>query len=447
MASPLSTPPGPIGLPLLGVLLDFRRNPAEYLLKTSQKFGEVSHFRIGLQKMYFINRPDLIEEVLVTNPNNFIKSRMLQRAKGLLGEGLLTAEGAHHIRQRKLSQPAFYRDRLAAYAGMMTAAAEEASERWENGATLEMTDEMMHLTLRIVGLTLFSRDVESDAAEIGQALTDVISTFETMLLPFSGLIRALRLGPMAKAERAQKILDTKIYELIRERREAGRDRGDLLSTLLAMAEGGEAGMTDKQVRDEAMTLMLAGHETTATALTWAWFLLSQHPDVESKLRAEWRMVLGGREPTFDDLPALVYTERVFAESMRLYPPAWALGRQVVNQFRLFNFIMPAGSICIMSPYVMHRNPRFWPDPETFDPERFTPEAKAGRPKFAYFPFGGGPRVCLGERFAWMEGALVLATIGQNWRFRMAGNQLPGIHPQITLRPRGGIRMTAERVIV
>jgi cytochrome P450 len=250
---------------------------------------------------------------------------------------------------------------------------------------------------------------------------------------------------MSKALKAQQVLDAKIYEIIAERRAQGGDRGDLLSSLLAMAQSSQSGMTDKQVRDEALTLMLAGHETTATALTWTWYLLSQNPAVEERLRAEWAGVLGGRLPGLGDVPALEYTERVFAESIRLYPPAWALGRMARREFRLLNFVIPKGGIAVMSPYVMHRHKQFWPDPERFDPDRFTAEAKASRPKFAYFPFGGGPRVCIGERFAWMEGVLLLATIGQRWRFRLAPGQQVEIHPQITLRPRSGMRMVAERL--
>ncbi len=447
MAQPLDAPPGPIGLPLFGVLPQFRKNPAAYLLKMSREFGDISSFRLGLQKIFFINRPDLIEEVLVTSSGNFRKSRMLQRAKVLLGDGLLTSEGPAHLRQRKMMQPAFYRERLAGYAELISACGERAAGRWKEGQTLDISQEMMRVTLAAVGLTLFSKDVEEDAGDVGKALTDVIATFDLMLMPFSSLLQRLPFGPMNRASEAQKLLDGTIYRIIRERRAEGtRDRGDLLSTMLAAAEDGQAGMTDQQVRDEAMTLLLAGHETTATALTWTWYLISRNPEVEAKVRKEWRDVLGGRLPSFEDLPKLEYTERVLAESMRLYPPAWAIGRQTINQFRLFSFVMPAGSICLMSPYAMHRNKRFWTDPAMFDPERFTPEAKAARPKFAYFPFGGGPRVCIGERFAWMEGVLLLAAIGQQWRFTLAPGHVVDIHPQITLRPRNGMKMIAERVL-
>ncbi|MBC8167142.1 MAG: cytochrome P450 [Bryobacteraceae bacterium] len=447
MQGPLGVPPGPSGWPLIGVLPAFRRDPAGFLLEVSRKYGDLSSFRMGTQTMFFLNRPESIEEVLVTGQQNFIKSRMLQKAKSLLGEGLLTSEGAFHLRQRRLAQPAFHRERLANYAATIVSCADRAQARWIAGQTLEMSSEMMRLTLAVVGLTLFSSDIENDATEVGQALTDVLSTFGTMMLPFSDLIRHLPIHSIQRAKRAQKLLDATIYKIIADRRKAGTDNGDLLSMLLMAADDGDGGMTDKQVRDEAMTLMLAGHETTANALTWTWYLLSQHPEAERKLHAEWNDVLQGRLPGFDDLPKLEYTERVLAESMRIYPPAWALGRMAVNQFRLYNYVIEPGSICIMSPYVMHRNPRYWPEPERFDPDRFTPEAKSGRPKYAYFPFGGGPRVCIGERFAWMEGVLILATIGQRWRLRLEAGHPVESQAQITLRPRFGMKMTAECVVV
>lgn len=443
MSLPLKPPPGPTGWPFFGVIRDFRKSPAQFLMRISKEYGDTSYFRLGLQKVFFVNRPELIDEVLVSGAGAFRKSRMLQRATVLLGDSLLTTDGPYHVQQRKLIQPAFYRERLMSYASTMTALADRARSRLSDGVTVDMADEMMRLTLAIVCQTLFSRDVERDASEIGQAMTTIVSGFDKMVSPFAGLMNRIR--PDREAERAQELLDRKIYEIIAERRAEGVDRGDLLSTLLAKADNGE-GMTDKQVRDEALTLMVAGHETTATALTWTWYLLSQNPAVEERLRAEWRDVLGGRLPTFEDLPALEYTERVFAESMRLYPPAWAIGRMARREFRLLNFVIPKGGIVVMSPYVMHRHKQFWPNPDRFDPERFTAEAKASRPKFSYFPFGGGPRVCIGERFAWMEGALLLATIGQRWRFRLAEGQQVDVLPQITLRPRYGMKMVVERVL-
>jgi len=307
---------------------------------------------------------------------------------------------------------------------------------------------MMRLTLAIVGKTLFDADVESEAPEIGKALTDVMQLFERITNPLSGLLDKLPLPANIRWLRAKERLDSTIYRIINERRASGEDRGDLLSMLLlAQDEEGDGGsMTDEQLRDEAMTLFVAGHETTANALTWTWYLLSQHPDVEEKLHEEIDNVLAAKLPTAADVARLRYTEMVFAESMRLYPPAWTLGRRVLSDYQIGPYVVPAGSIVLMSPWVMHRDPRFFPDPLKFDPERWTPEAREARPKFSYFPFGGGPRVCIGEQFAWMEGALLIATIGQQWKMRLAPGQRVEPKAMITLRPKYGMRMVlSERI--
>jgi cytochrome P450 len=391
--------------------------------------------------MYLLNRPDFVQDVLVTYQRSFTKGPILQRAKSLLGEGLLTSEGEFHLRQRRLVQPAFYRDRLMTYSQTMAECARAGVAHWKAGETRDLAEEMMRITLAIVGRTLFSRDVEGEASDIGRALTDVLGTFGTLMLPFSSLIQKLPFPKYLRARNARRFLDRTIHDMIEERRKSGKDNGDLLSMLLlSVDEDGSGGMTNEQVRDEALTLFLAGHETTATALTWSWYLLSQNPGAEDKMRAEIRRVLGNRLPTYNDLPNLPYTEMVLAETLRLYPPAWAIGRTTTTHTRIYNYEVPKRSICLMSPYVMHRHPRYYPDPERFDPLRFTPEAKQERPKFAYFPFGGGPRVCVGERFAWMEGVLLLAAISQRWRFNLVPGQIIEPLPQITLRTRHGLKM-------
>lgn len=445
MIKSLAAPPGPSGLPLAGVLSRFRRDPAGFLLRTAAEYGDISFFRLGLQRIYFLTRPDFVEDVLVTRQSHFGKSRILQRAKVLLGEGLLTSEGQFHTRQRRLIQPSFYRERLQTYAETMTECGARARARWADGEVLDVAAEMMRTTLDVVGRTLFDCDVEGESADIGAALTDVISMFDTLLLPLAGVLQQLPLPSIRRAHRAREFLDRRIYRMIAERRGSAVQGTDLLSTLIiAVDEQGH--MTDSQVRDEALTLLLAGHETTAVALTWTWYMLARHPEVEERFRAELRRVLNGRLPQYADLPALEYTERLLAESLRLYPPAWALGRLALSETRIHNHLIPPGSVCVLSPYVTHRDPRFWPNPERFDPDRFLPEAKATRPRFAYFPFGGGSRVCIGERFAWMEAVLLLATIGQQWRFHVAPEWTVLLHPQLTLRPRGGMRMIARRVL-
>jgi cytochrome P450 len=372
-----------------------------------------------------------------------MKSPIMQRAKVLLGEGLLTSEKQFHLRQRRLAQPAFHRQRIAGYAATLVECAQRTSAGWKDGETRDISEDMMRLTLAVVARTLFSADVEKEAPEIGQALTDVLGLFNMLMIPFTDLIQKLPLPSVRRFKRARDFLDKTIYGIIDERRRTGADHGDLLSMLLfAQDEQGDGGsMTDTQVRDEAMTLFLAGHETTANALTWTWYLLSQHPEVEARMRQELQRVLAGRTPAFEDIPNLSYTEMVFAESMRLYPPAWGVSRLVLEDYSAGGYEIPKGSIVIMSPYVMHRNPKYFPDPERFMPERWTPEFKETRPKFAYFPFGGGPRMCIGERFAWTEGILVLATIAQTWHLKLDPTQHVAHRAQITLRTRHGMRMT------
>jgi len=411
-------------------------------MRIAHEYGDLPHFQLASYPVYLLNHPDLVREVLVTQQSKFVKSLALQRARILLGEGLLTSEGEFHRRQRRLAQPAFHRERLMAYGQVMTSCAGRVRDRWRDGSTVDVADEMMRLTLDVVARTLFSADVESEAPEIGEALTTVLKMFRLLLLPFAEYLEKLPLPPVRRFEKARARLDATIYGLIEERRKSGRDSGDLLSMLLlAQDEEGDGGsMTDKQIRDEAMTLFLAGHETTANALTWTWYLLSENPDCERKLHQELQSVLAGREPAVSDLPALKYTEMVFTEAMRLYPPAWTIGRMAKEDCELPGFKIASGSICLASPYVMHRDPRWFPDPERFDPERWTPEAREARPKFSYFPFGGGARVCIGERFAWMEGVLVLATIAQKWSLRRAPGQKVDVLPLITLRTKYGMRM-------
>ncbi len=374
-----------------------------------------------------------------------MKGEGLQRAKRLLGEGLLTSEGEFHLRQRRLAQPAFHRQRIAAYATTMVEYAARACDQWRAGETRDVARDMMRLTLAIAGKTLFDADVEGEADEIGEALTTTFELFNRLTLPFAQLLERLPLPATRRFQKARERLDATIYRIIDERRASGADRGDLLSMLIAVRdeEGDGTGMTDEQLRDEAMTIFLAGHETTANALTWTWYLLSQHPDIEARFHAEVDEVLKGEPPTAEDFPRLPYTEMVFAEAMRLYPPAWIIGRRALGDYRIDGYTIPARSILLMSQYMTHHDARFFPDPFRFDPERWTPEARESRPKFSYFPFGGGPRLCIGESFAWMEGALVLATIARRFRMRLAPGHPVEMQPLVTLRPKHGMRMILE----
>ena len=436
-------PPGPRRMFPLSGLLGYRRGPLPFFQNLAAQYGDISYFRLGPQEAFFLNHPDLIKDVLVTNHQNFHKGLALQRAKRLLGEGLLTSEEDFHRRQRRLAQPAFHRARIASYASVMTDYASETRARWRDGDTLDMSEEMMRLTLGIVGKTLFDADVVSDAREVGEAMTVVMDLFNTITIPFFELIQKLPLPQLRRFDAAKAKLDAIIYRLIEERRRSGEDRGDLLSMLLLAqdTEGDGGAMTDEQLRDEVMTIFLAGHETTANALTWTWYLLSQNEDVEAKLHEEVDRVLAGRLPAFADVAQLKYTEMVLAESMRLYPPAWATGRLAIAETEIAGYAIPRRSLVLMSQYVMHRDSRYFPEPLSFDPERWTTAARESRPQFSYFPFGGGPRRCIGEGFAWMEGVLLIAALAQQWRMRLVPNHPVALKPVITLRPKHGMRMT------
>ncbi|MCA1591750.1 MAG: cytochrome P450 [Acidobacteria bacterium] len=441
-------PPGPRKRFLGSPIFAFRRDPLEFLTRLARDYGDITYFKIGPNDFYFLNHPDYIRDVLVTHHDKFHKGRALQRSKRLLGEGLLTSEGEHYRRQRRLAQPAFHRGRIASYGSVMSACAGRAAARWRDGQTLDITGEMTRLTLAIVGKTLFDADVERDAREVGEALTEVMELFGYLMLPYAELLEKLPLPARRRFQRARAQLDSIIYRIIDERRRSGEDRGDLLSMLLLAedAEGDGEGMSNEQVRDEAMTLFLAGHETTANALSWTWYLLSQHAEAEAKLHAELDAVLeDGRAPTVEDLPRLSYTEMVVSESLRLYPPAWAVGRLAITEHEVGGYLIPKGGLVLVSQFVMHRDPRYFPDSATFDPERWTPAARETRPPFAYFPFGGGPRRCIGESFALMETTLLLATIARRWRMRLVPGHRVEMSPRITLRPgKQGVLVTLEQ---
>jgi len=420
-------------------------NPLEFFTTLARTYGDVTSYRMAGEQLFLINEPRLIRDVLVTHNRNFTKSRGLERSKRLLGQGLLTSEGAMHLRQRRLMQPAFHRDRVAGYGDLMVGHADRMRCAWADGATLDISREMNRLTLSIVGKTLFDVDVEEQAATVGEALTAVMESFWMTLLPFADVLERLPVPKLRRARMARARLDAIIYRMIADRRSSGGDRGDLLSMLLAAQDEDDGrGMTDLQVRDEAMTIFLAGHETTANALTWTWFLLSGAPDVEARLHDEVARALEGRLPSVTDLPSLPFVERVVTESMRLYPPAWIIGRRAIDEYRVGEYVAPPRSILVMSPYIMQRDERFYTDPERFDPDRWTPEFRAALPKFAYFPFGGGPRQCIGESFAWMELVLVVATIAQRWRLRLVPGHPVAPQPVVTLRTKHGMRMTVHR---
>ena len=427
-------------------MVEIARNPLAMMMSMRREHGDIARWKIGPRAIYLFSHPDLIRDVLVTNGKNFTKSRGLERAKRLLGNGLLTSEGEFHLRQRRLAQPAFHKQRIASYASTMSDYAGRTSDRWKNGETVDMHTEMMRLTLGIVARTLFDADVEAEAATIGDALTTAFESFSFALIPFTEYLDRLPIPSVRRFNAARATLDRAIYRIIDERRKSGEDRGDLLSMLLMATdtEGDGSGMSDTQLRDEALTIFLAGHETTANALTWTWYLLSEHPEVEARLHEEVDGVLDGRAPAFDDMQSLPYTRMVLSESMRLYPPAWGIGRRALEPFEARGFQIPGGAVVLMCPYIVHRDERFFPDPERFDPDRWMPDKISERPKFAYFPFGGGNRVCIGEQFAWMEGVLLIAALAQKWKMQLDPSQRVEVQPLITLRPKYGMRMHLMR---
>ena len=445
-------PPGPRHRPGIVNMLMRQVKQADFHLNLARKYGDIAHFKFGPVGMYLISHPNDIRDVLVISNKKFVKLgkrlRGQQMFRALLGNGLLLSEDEFHLRQRRLIQPAFHRQRIAGYAKVMADYAARTNERWRRlpvGAEFNMAEEMMQLTLSIVGQTLFDADVEKDTPEVGQAMTELFTLFNRTISPVHVLLDKLRPGAGDRFQQARGKIDDIIYRTIKEHRASGDDRGDLLSMLLSAQdeEGGTGGMSDEQVRDEAITLFLAGHETTALALTWTWYLLAQHPDIESKLHAELDEVLGDRPPSFEDVPRLKYAEKVFSEVLRLYPPAWLISRTLREEHEIGGYRLAPESVLLISPYVVHRDPRYYPDPFKFDPERWTPEAKEARPKFTYFPFGGGNRICIGESFAWMEAILILATLAQTWRPRLVTNQKVKPQAMITLRPKHGVKMALE----
>jgi cytochrome P450 len=447
----MALPPGP-SQRVPGLLaLAFSRDRLGLLKNLTRRYGDVVFFKAGGHPFAILNHPDYVRDVLVTRHRSFHKGVGLERARLLLGQGLLTSEDDVHLRQRRLLQPAFHRQRIAAYAATMVDYTRRHTERWRDGAVLDVAVEMSQLTLAIAGKTLFAADVEGEASEIGTAVTAAVRSFNFALLPYGDRLVRMPIPPAIRFRRARARLDATMYRLIAERRASGATGEDLLSVLVAARdeENEGRGMSDEQIRDEAMTLFLAGHETTANALAWTWYLLSEHPHVEQTMAEEVASVLNGRVASPDDLPRLPYTRAVFAESMRLFPPAFLVGRRALAAYAVpgTSYVLPPRTVVFLSQFLLHRDARFWDSPEAFDPGRWMAgrEGTVGgeRHRYAYFPFGAGPRICIGEQFAWMEGVLLLATIARRWRLRLIPGQRIEPQPIITLRPKYGLRMTIE----
>ena len=455
-------PAGPRLLPRLLAGGPFRKNSAEFMLENAQEFGDLNHYRGFGRHVYQLNHPELLNDFFARDAPNHHRNLVMQRAGDVLGHGLLTSEEPLHMRQRRLAQPAFLRERIAAYAEVIGANALSLTSRWKPGTVTDVHPEMLELALRIVGKCLFDLDTLDDVAAIASAVDSFMSFMPLSFVPFSKQIQRLPIPSMLRLERGKAHLDRLIYGMIAERRADPTDRGDLLSMLLNAtdAEGEAEGfgaedsgarkasttMTDQQLHDECVTIILAGHETTANALSFALHLLAHHQEVQQRLADEAAEVLGDRAPTAADYPRLAYSTQVFAETMRLYPPVWVTARTCVRPYEIAGYAVPKGATLLAPQFAVHRDARFWDDPEVFDPTRFAAEKKSSRPRYSYFPFGGGSRQCIAEGLAWMEGALVLAVIARDWRLAPAAGATreAAIRPAITLRPANGIPLRIER---
>jgi cytochrome P450 len=437
-------PPGPPGSWLTGSLGEFRRDKLGFLTRCARQYGDVASFRLGPRRIYLLSHPDLVEQVLVTEARHFVKHYVLHLLRPVLGNGLLLSEGTFWLRQRRLMQPAFLRPRIEGYADLMVRRTVRMLEGWREGQVLDLHAEMVRLTLGVTVEALLGIDLTGDSSEVSRAvdvlMEDFNARFESAFPPPEWLPtpRNLRL------RRAVRVLDGVIHDIIRRRRASGGAGNDLLSVLLRARDEEGGGMTDRQLRDEVMTLFLAGHETTANALAWTGYLLAQHPQVEARLAAEVADVLGGRPPAAADLPRLGFAERVVLESMRVYPPVYAFGRRAVRPCVIGGYEVPAGSTVMLSQWVLHRDGRFFERPEEFDPDRWAGEGARRVPKYAYFPFGGGPRVCVGNGFALAESVLVLATLAGRFRWALVPGKAVKPWPAVTLRPAEGIPVVVSR---
>jgi cytochrome P450 len=440
----LPRPPGPKPHFLVGNIPLASRNPLAVLTNWAREYGDIFYYRAAWIHVYFVNRPDLIEFVLMRNHANLQKDHVVQNSRWFFGDGLLTSEGERWKRQRRLAQPAFHRDRVASYAPLMTGYTEQMLSSWQDGATLDVHQEMMNLTLRIVVRTLFGVEAEK-IEEISGALNTMMGHTAGIRLLFPPIARHLPLPGMGRVRHAVKQLNDTVATIIKLRRaRIEQHEEDFLSLLMAARDEDGSAMSATEVRDQVLTFLLAGHETTALALSWTWYLLSQNAEVEKKLHQELSNVLGGRLPLVSDLPSLTYTDRVVKESMRLYPPAWSLAREVINDFEVEGYQLPAGANVVMSQWIVHHDERLFPDAMRFDPDRWGSESCQKLPRYAFFPFGGGPRQCVGAGFATMEAVLLLATIASRFKLSMVEAHPVVAVPSFTLRPKYGIRMTLHR---
>lgn len=437
-------PPGPRGLPVIGVAPQVLKNPLNFFMEIFQQYGDVVHFQIGATQFYQLNHPDHIQWVLQENNRNYHKSPNYEKLRPLLGNGLIMSEDSFWLRQRRLMQPAFHRKRLAALSTVMTQAAETMLERWQpytrSNQPLNVADEFMRVTLDVVSRAMFSTSTSDFSDRVARNLPIILEHTNRRFWEVVDLSRWPTPGNR-RYRQALRELDQVVYRVIEQRRSSGEMPDDLMTMLIEArdADNGEQ-MNDVQLRDEVMTIYLAGHETTANALSWAQYLLAQHPHLAEELRHEVDTVLQGRVPTTEDFASLRYTRMVLDETMRIYPSIWSIARTPLVADEVGGYTLPPGANVGLTPYVTHRHPEFWDHPATFDPERFSPEKAAKQHPYAYFPFGGGPRLCIGNNFALMEATFILAMIMQRYRLELVEGQSVEMQPVVTLRPKDGIYM-------
>jgi len=444
---PARNPPSLRGYFLLGSMLEFQQDRLGFVTRMAREYEDVVRYQIANLVFYQVNHPKGVQRILQDNNQNYIKGDSFQVFRTFVGNSLFTSDGDFWLRQRRLMQPVFHRQRLAGFADLMRRASLEMLEGWrpwaQSGQSFDVAEQMTRLTMQIVTQALFSSHVLGESHAIGQAIATVLADVAYRFdIPFYPPLWA----PTPRNRRtlaAQRLVDQTMYAIIKERRQNPENTEDLLGMLMSARDDRGEGMSDKQLHDEAITMFIAGHETTANALTWAWYLLALHPHVEGRLHEELEQVLQSRPPTGADLPQLGYTRMILDETMRLYPPAWITNRSVVEEDEICGYRIPKNSMVAICPYAMHRDLRYWEKPEVFDPLRFLPERSEGRPNYAYFPIGGGPHQCIGKGFALMEATLVLATIAQRYRLVLQPGQRVESLPQVTLRPRDGIHMVAQ----
>lgn len=439
----LPLPPGPKGHFLLGSLREIRRDELDYLNRIVRQYGDVVYVRVVNQSCYVLSHPRDIEYVLMGNYANFKKSVFLRESRALFGEGLLTSDGGFWLRQRRMLQPAFHHERIAEYSRVMVEHTERMLAAWQDGETRDVHQDMVGLTLDIIAQVLFGSTIASETEQIGDALHVFFEQFDERF----GLYAIPEWVPTPgnlRYRRAIGRLNGILERVIQYRRSNGHDSGSVLAAMLRTQDEDGSGMTERQLRDEMMTLFFTGHETTALALSWTWYLLAQHPEIADRLAGEVERVVGRRTPTFDDIPQMRLVDAVVKESLRLYPPAYGVVREALNDCEIGGYAIPAGATLAMFQWVAHRDPRYFDHPDDFVPARWTEEFSKGLPKCAYFPFGVGPRACIGNTFALAELPLLVAMIARRYQFDLVPGHPVLLSPSLTLRPRKGIKVTLKK---